>query len=245
MDLKLLAKQITDSVIQRSRNAAVNLLVSYGMKEADARSFINELMRRIPLMKDDLRKYIQGVVRWCIQGDIDPSDDRDLSKVNSLLAVIRNSPCYDFYDKDFNGASFKEVQSTLNVKLDGESERPVRQGDYKVIPIESYREALKYKKYAPDWCILESEQAFDEHTFNGVNKFFFCLKDGWKDEEPIPGDNYPYDNYGYSMIAVSVDPDGNVVSTTSRWNFDDAHDNFLTESQLKKVLGNAFLDLYL
>lgn len=236
-------QQISDSVIQRSRNAAINALVEQGMTEDSSRQFVDHVMRRIPTMKDDLRKYIQGVVRWCINGDIDPSDDKDLSKVNTLLVVLRNSPAYDFYNKDFNGATFEEVQKFMNINLSKESRREVKQGNYKVLPIESYDEAVKYRKYAQDWCILESEQAFDEHTFNGLNKFYFCLKDGWANEEPIPGDNYPYDNYGYSMIAVSVDPDGNVVTTTSRWNFDDAHDNFLTESQLKKVLGEALKEL--
>lgn len=243
MDLRNLMQQISDSVIQRSRNAAINALVEQGMTEDSSRQFVDHLMRRIPMMKDDLRKFIQGIIRWCINGDIDPSDDKDLSKVNTLLVVLRNSPAYDFYNKDFNGATFEEVQKFMNIILSKESSREVKQGTYKVVPIESYDEAVKYRKYAQDWCILESEQAFNEHTFNGLNKFYFCLKDGWENEEPIPGDNYPYDNYGYSMIAVSVDPDGNVVSTTSRWNFDDAHDNFLTESQLKKVLDKAFNEL--
>jgi hypothetical protein len=80
-------------------------------------------------------------------------------------------------------------------------------------------------------------------TFNGSGKFYFCLREGWKDEKPIPGNNYPYDNYGYSIIAVSVDADGNITSVTSRWNFDDGRDNFLTVAQLREVLGDKSVQI--
>lgn len=153
--------------------------------------------------------------------------------------MLKNSPLYDEYNGNFNGHSFEEVQQELSVNLSKES-KPVKKGNYAVVPISSYEQALKYKSYAPDWCILQSDEAFDDHTINGINKFYFLLNEGWRDEEPIPVDNYPYDNYGYSMIAVSIDPDGNVTSTTSRWNFDDAHDDFLTDEQLKSLLGPQF-----
>lgn len=242
MDLKEYAKKITEGVTQRVKTAAVNLLMGAGLAENDAKFFVDNIESRIPSMKDGMRKYLQGIIRWIVEGQIDSNEPSDLLKVNKLLRVMKNSPAYEFYDENFNGDSFKQVQQTLNIELD-EPEEDLRQGSYSIIPIGSFEEALEYKKYAPDWCILNSEKAYDEHTFNGSGKFYFCLREGWKDEKPIPGNNYPYDNYGYSIIAVSVDADGNITSVTSRWNFDDGRDNFLTVAQLREVLGDKYVQI--
>lgn len=242
MDLKEYAKKITDGVTQRVKTAAVKLLMGAGLAENDAKFFVDNIESRIPSMKDGMRKYLQGIIRWIVEGQIDPNEPSDLLKINKLLRVMKNSPAYEFYDENFNGDSFEQVQQTLNIELD-ESEEDLRQGSYSIISIGSFEEALEYKKYAPDWCILNSEKAYDEHTFNGSGKFYFCLREGWKDEKPIPGNNYPYDNYGYSIIAVSVDADGNITSVTSRWNFDDGRDNFLTVALLSKVLGDKYVQI--
>lgn len=45
------------------------------------------------------------------------------------------------------------------------------------------------------------------------------------------------------IIAVSVDADGNITSVTSRWNFDDGRDNFLTVAQLREVLGDKYVQI--
>lgn len=37
------------------------------------------------------------------------------------------------------------------------------------------------------------------------------------------------------MIAVILDPDGNLTSSTSRWNYDDINDNFIEMAELKKL----------
>lgn len=242
MNLKDYARRIKDDVTQRARAAALKQLRSVGLPEEDARYFLENLEYRIPAMKDGMRKYLQGVVRWILEGQIDPSDDADLLKVNRLMIMLKNSPAFDYYNKDFNGESLDQVKSTLNIELD-EPESKLRQGSYDIVPIDTYDEALKYKRYALDWCILQSNQAFNEHTFNGLSKFYFCLREGWKEEKPIPGEAYPYDNYGYSMIAVCVDPDGEFSSVTSRWNFDESHDDFLTRTELKSLLGDKFNEL--
>ena len=53
----------------------------------------------------------------------------------------------------------------------------------------------------------------------------------------FPGTNYPHDEYGYSLIAVIAGPDGEIISTTSRWNYgDDENDDFLKPEQLETLL---------
>jgi len=252
MNLKKNKYRIIDGIEQRSRNAALSLLEGQGLSEGEARSFVANILSSIPNLKDDLRKFLQGIVRWHIQGDLDLNNSRDCSKVNTLLHFIRNSPAMDMYDKNFvsemsgREESFADVLSVLMLDLeapDMDTHVSPQGHNYTVIPIESYKQALEYKAVAPDWCILESEEAYNSHTFNGQSKFYFCLRDDYQSVKRTPGPNYPYDNYGYSVIAVCKDADGEISSVTSRWNFDDGHDNFLTRSELKEVLGAAWAKL--
>jgi len=252
MNLKKVNYRISDGVEQRSRNVALSLLKDQGLSEEEARSFLNNIIDTIPYLKDDLQKFIQGIIRWHIQGSIDLTSPRDCSKVSTLLHFIRNSPAMDMYDKNFvselsgREESFDDVLSVLMLDLeapDMDTHVSPQGHNYTVIPIESYKQALEYKAVAPDWCILESEEAYNSHTFNGQSKFYFCLRDDYKSVKRTPGSEYPYDNYGYSVIAVCKDADGEISSVTSRWNFDDAHDNFLTRSELKEVLGAAWAKL--
>ena len=252
MNLKKNKYRIIDGIEQRSRNAALSLLEGQGLSEEEARTFLTNLYERIPNLKCDLRKFTQGIVRWHIEGQLDLTTLKDCFKVNTLLHVIRNSPAMDMYDKDFvsdlsgRKDSFADVQDTLRVDLDyssDDSQGISQDHNYTVVPIESYKQALEYKDLAPDWCILESEEAYNSHTFDGQSKFYFCLRDDYQSVKPAPGPDFPYDDYGYSVIAVCKDADGEISSVTSRWNFDDAHDNFLTRSELKEVLGAAWAKL--
>lgn len=103
MDLQEYAKKITDGVTQRVKTAAVNLLMGAGLAENDAKFFVDNVESRIPSMKDGMRKYLQGIIRWIVEGQIDSNEPSDLLKVNKLLRVMKNSPAYEFYDENFNG----------------------------------------------------------------------------------------------------------------------------------------------
>ena len=67
---------------------------------------------------------------------------------------------------------------------------------------------------------------WDTYTLGNTNAFYFLLKKGYEHEEKKQGENCPNDEYGLSMIAVSVCPDGSINSSTCRWN----HDNGATDS---------------
>lgn len=54
---------------------------------------------------------------------------------------------------------------------------------------------------------------------------------------------FPRDRYGYSLIAVEVTHDNKIASITSRWNtYTEDSGNFITEEELKKILGEADYD---
>lgn len=152
-----------------------------------------------------------------------------------LLKYIRNSP-YCTLHKDWDNMTVGQLLSELDAGID--SDEVHKDKTYKFVRIDSYQEALQYKEYVPDWCIVESREAFEEHIEEGRNHFVFCIREDIDDyPRKTFGDSYPYDNYGLSMIAVCVNGWGELVSVTSRWNYVEAehYDNFLTREELSEL----------
>lgn len=178
-------------------------------------------------MKDKLNlnypynTFYPGLLRWSHDGEIDLDTEKGKARVIALLKVICNSPAFDFYDGDFNGQSFEAVKNSVNIDLDAEeyhSEGPHR---YRIERIASFVQARKYREYAPDWCILESEVAYDGHSDYGKNSIEFYIRDDMEKIPAFPGKDFPHDEYGKSLIAVITGPDSEIISVTPRWNCED------------------------
>ena len=178
-------------------------------------------------MKDKLNlnypynTFYPGLLRWSRDGEIDLDTEKGVARAIALLKVICNSPAFDFYDGDFNGQSFEAVRNSVNIDLDAEeyhSEGPHR---YRIERIASFVQARKYREYAPDWCILESEVAYDGHSDYGKNRIDFYIRDDMEKIPAFPGKDFPHDDYGLSLIAVITEPDSEIVSVTPRWNCED------------------------
>lgn len=240
MNIQKIYKIISDDAVAAGRKRAKQLLLSIGLSSDKADQFIKYLVDNIPNLKDVNRQYLPGIVRWILEDEVE-LDPKGLSKINRLLRVLSNHPAKDFYDRNFNGQSFSFVVNSLNVDVESEQSSNKIDYSYLVVPIDSYSQAIQYRKYAPNWCILNSQVAWDEHTMGGEVHFYFLVREDMKEQKPVPGVSYPYDDYGYSLLAVGVDSDSNIVSVTGRWNYgDENHDNFLTDSQLKDLLQDKF-----
>ena len=235
---------ITDGVEQRSKHAAIRLCIAAGHSEEQAYDFINTLKSKIPNLKGANNKFVQGITRWFLS-DLDIRSEKDLSAVNTLLYVLPHSMAYDFYDKNFvseltgKEESFEQVRKVANVET-GESNIEGGVHDYDVVRIESYDQALEYEQYAPDWCIFRSEDIYESYLMQGTSHFTFLVRDDMKYLKPYPGDDFPKDAYGLSLLALVVDGNGDVSSVTSRWNDSVNPDNLLSSADLKKLLGSGF-----
>lgn len=235
MDLVEKLIRITDKAETVSRNRAVEYLVSAGLSKPEADIFLNDLCIEIPALKGAAIKYYPGIARWFFEGQVSFGNKRQVSRLNALLKVLRGHPASDFYNNDFNGEAFDEVLSFLDID-DTTYHRPEKL-NYTVVRIDNFEQASEFRKYAPEWCIFSSDYAFEQHTLNGSNQFFFLVRSDIDDVPRFPGENYPYDDYGYSFIAVCLDADAELASSTSRWNFDDYHDNFLTGEEIEELIG--------
>ena len=146
----------------------------------------------------------------------------------------------DFYDKDFNGLSIKDVQDISRIDLEAEPYQAPPDTSYEVFELTDFDKISQYENYA-DWCILD-ETVFKAYTANGL-KYFIAERSDFKEVPKLRGDDYPYDDYGMSLIIIGVE-DNEIVSVTSRWNFDDTGDSYLKPQQLKKLLGRKYNFLF-
>ena len=178
-------------------------------------------------MKDKLNlnypynTFYPGLLRWSRDGEIDLDTEKGVARAIALLKVICNSPAFDFYDGDFNGLSFESVKSSVNIDLDADEYHSDGPHRYRIERIASFVQARKYRKYAPEWCILESEVAYDGHSDYGKNRIGFYIRDDMEKIPAFPGKDFPHDEYGLSLIAVITGPDSEIVSVTPRWNCED------------------------
>lgn len=177
-----------------------------------------------------------------------------------------NGLSYDRLYKRYENSLKMEADSMKNRINDKEYER---NRNYKIIEVESYEHSQLFKKYTnPDspWCTTYSQRKYDAYTNHGANKLFYIIYKDFKNiEKPVEpydknsnparwvdytcidsdGEIYlPYDEYGLSMILLSVSPDCEICCCASRWNHElgDFSRDFLDEEQLSNLLGVNFYD---
>lgn len=212
------------------------------LDEFSAGDQADKYLELFPEMNDRLWKFAVGVHIWNMSGQIDISNPDDVSRVRLILKVLGTTPAFDFFDNVFNECSPDVVCEILGLSSKTPRKEPPLQKDYTVYLINSWEEA---KKWVEDvsWCILISEEAFKAYTRNG-NRFCFCGNGEWWEVPCVPGTNFPYDQYGYSLIAVEISPENEIVSVTSRWNTcaEDVEGHYLTKEQLHELLGEKEYD---
>ncbi len=172
MDLKNLTKLIAENSEQRSRRTARNLLMRNEFSREEADLFIQSLLDKLPNMKGELRKFYYGLTRWFLT-DLDIQNQQDVHKVNRLLYNLRNTPEADFYDKDFNGLSIKDVQDISRIDIEAEPYQAPPDTSYEVFELTDFDKVSQYENYA-DWCILD-KTVFKAYTANGL-KYFYSRK---------------------------------------------------------------------
>ena len=177
-----------------------------------------------------------------------------------------NGLSYERLYKRYENSLKMEADSMKSRINDKEYERNL---NYKIIEVESYEHSQLFKKYTnPDspWCTAYSQRKYDAYTNHGANKLFYIIYKDFKNiEKPVEpydknsnsarwvdytcidpdGEIYlPYDEYGLSMILLSVTPDCEICCCASRWNHElgDFSRDFLDEEQLSNLLGVNFYD---
>lgn len=197
---------------------------------------VEHYVKLFPELNSHLSKFARGIFLWNRNGLININNPDDVSKVRLILKVLDQTPCYDFFDNVFNDAGPDVVCEIIGMSPATPIEEDAIEFDYSISEIKTFEDAHSYFEMV-SWCIVISEESFNEYTTNG-NRFYFCSNGDWWETPCIPGMSFPYDKYGYSLIAVEMTPDNKVASVTSRWNTCAGDtENFLSPEELPKVLG--------
>jgi hypothetical protein len=107
----------------------------------------------------------------------------------------------------------------IDVTNDGHEKAPG--SDYTYVEICDFDTAAEYGEMSNPGgklCYTQDEETWDEYTDNGNNWCYLFLRDGYEDEQPVDGEDSPYDDYGLSMIWVFISPNGEITTSNTRWN---------------------------
>jgi hypothetical protein len=245
---------LAESQESKSISQAKNLVMQrLGYNEAQADEFVRIKLRNdIPILRTPQGgKFILGVTRMFLDGQL--RNGNDIMTLNSTLKLIASDAHINEYDRNLNGLTAQDIIQKFSSAIikDLENDKNslsqmafIDTSNYKIVPINSFEEAEEYGNYTT-WCITHYEEMFDSYTADGINQFYFCLRNGFENVEPIKGENAPLDEYGLSMIAVSVDGNGSLATCTCRWNHDNGgNDNVMGTKEISRLIQHNFYEVF-
>ena len=226
-------------------------LESKGYGPEQRQQILDSIRTDIPNSRLQQCKFLLGVTRLYMEGQL--NNGNAIANLNKTLKYIASDAHVNEYDFNLNGENldtlvnrFKGVaKDDLQASMNASNARQLTvNNNYMIVPIDSPEEASKYGKYT-SWCVTHHENMYNSYTHNGSGRFYFCLHKGFENEPKVKGEGCPLDNYGLSMIAVSVTMEGEVNTITCRWNHDnDGNDNIMTIEQLEDIIGRNFYQTF-
>lgn len=219
--------------------------------QIDAQELIDKIRRDIPNSRIADCKFLTGVARMVMNKEL--MEQEQMAAINKTLRLIGSDAHVNEYDNNLNNESASTLIRRFSVNVRAEldnrkseidSEQYQENHRYKIVPIDSFEDAEPYGEYT-SWCVAHHENMFKQYTHGGMGRFYFCLRDDYQTVRAEEGENCPLDDYGLSMIAVSVNDDGSVNTITCRWNHDnDGNDNIMTDQELSRLIGRNFYQTF-
>ena len=165
-----------------------------------------------------------------------------------------NEKNYDF--------KYQEVYNHFKQKLDDRDKADadsannatglVRNTHYKIIPINSRKEAEPWGKHTGHGqngsgrlCFTSMSNMWNQFTAKDTRQCFLLLRDDWEKVPREKTEGYPKDSWGLSMVWVFIDKlTGALCNSNVRWNHGDGSfpnvDNMFTAPEISKLLGMSF-----
>ncbi len=246
---------LTESQESKSISAAKKLVMQkFGWDEARADEFVRkELRDAFSVLHHNSKagKFILGLARMFCDGQL--ADGGIIMRLNSTLELIASDAHINEYDRNLNGMPAQELIDRFAGarKEMGDKDREEinsmeyqENNDYTIVQIDDFEQSSQYGKYT-SWCVTHDPDMLDSYTSGGIGQFYFCLKNGFENVPEKQGEGCPLDEYGLSMVAVSVDGDGNLNTCTCRWNHDNGgNDNIMDTKQISQLIGRNFYGVF-
>ena len=247
-------KKLNDLLLENegtNMKRARKYLESKGYNPEQRQQILDSIRTDIPNSRLQQCKFLLGVTRLYMEGQL--NNGNAIANLNKTLKYIASDAHVNEYDFNLNGENldtlvdrFKGVaKDDLEQSRNASNARQLTvNNNYTVVPINDFEQSSKYGKYT-SWCVTHDENMYNSYTNNGSGRFYFCLYKGFENEPKIEGEGCPLDNYGLSMIAVSVTMEGEVNTITCRWNHDNnGNDSIMTIEQLEDVIGRNFYQTF-
>src|SRR5574344_1141058 len=235
-----------------SQKRSRQLLERKGYDPEKQKEIINSVRDTIPALKNRTNggKFTLACVRMYVDGGMRTEDT--INKLNQIIRKIGETE-YEKYDKDLNGFHAEELINKYMPEIEKEKDdQMVRlssvrfsgNSEYEAVLIPDFNASSEYHRYN-EWCLTYKPEMFDTYTQSGVNSLYFLLKKGFESVPREQGEGHPFDEYGVSMIAVTIEPEGYLHTCTVRWNHDipsgfDA-DHIMDAEKLSGIVGfNVF-----
>ena len=209
---------------------------------------LNETRYDIPFSRIYDCKYLCGVIRLVHKEGL---GTMEMDVINDILEVLsKDKRLASAYNNDFNGLYYEDlkfkfydyIQRLMNDERISINTTQNTASQYSIVPVNTYDDVRKFLPYT-EWCITKSEIDLKHYTNHG-QKFYICLKNGFEDVQAIKTDKYPLDEYGLSMIAVSVYPNGRLATCTTRWNEASMGNRSLNVQQISSLIGLNFYNVF-
>ena len=255
--------KVFESVLNESRGSKnlhkVRSYISSRYPNEDPQKIMDAIRHDIPNVRlpkvgnIDTYKFMLGVTRMYLDGEL--YSGMDIIDLNKTLKYVTTDAHVNEYDDNLNGLTLNELVDrfkTVAVQdVEEEKERLSQiqydKSDYKIVPIDNADEAAKYGGFT-SWCVTQKDggaEAYDKYTGGGFGRFYFCLRNGFQNIPKVKGENCPLDEYGLSMIAVSVNYDGSPNTITCRWNHEnEGNDKIMSTERVSKLVGGSFYELF-
>lgn len=222
-----------------------------GKTDEEAWEIDQEILKKIPNVRVCKNKFMLGVTRMFLDDELRTPYSQ--MRMNQYLELIGTDEYSNLFDRNFNGISYYKLDKMFDRILKNKNfstpeeevkETENRVGSYRIVRIPSFDIASEYSDYTT-WCVTKDESAYNDYTHHGYGIFYFCLRDGFESVSETPGKATPYDEYGLSMIAVSVNYDGSCNTITCRWNHaNGGNDKVMSPNQLEKLLNVKFSEVF-
>lgn len=254
--IEIVDKTISRFLLKENReskniNLARKYLKNNGYSDVNSQKILDAIRSDIPNARLGQCKFLLGIVRLYLEVEL--NNGERIMELNSILPFIADESHIGEYDFNLNNLSLEEIIEKFSVIKDRSSKESrkssyskayKRNNNYKIVRIYNFINASFYSGYT-SWCITKNEEAYKNYDGNGSGLFYFCLRNGFENVPKEKGENCPLDEYGLSMIAVSVDEKGDLKTVTSRWNHDmNGNDNIMTKDQLEDLLGVNFYETF-
>ena len=244
------------NILQENRESknislARKYLVNNGMSQERAQDILDAIRHDIPNSRIADCKFLLGVTRMYRNGEL--NDYSIISEINRTLKFVGTGTHVNEYSNDLNGMSAEDLVDRFSTTVQDDLENDRKRSEnrniteksrYNIVRIPNFETAEDYSRYT-EWCVTKERSNYDGYTNGGTGIFYFCLAEGFENVEKIKGENCPLDEYGLSMIAVSVNADGSCNTITCRWNHDNGgSDDVMSVEQLENIVSVKFYQTF-